>query len=60
MTRRERSTLERILIDMQADAEYSVIIRYYVRTLQAFLSRDYKFLRDHSYRLTPHQEEEQS
>ena len=56
MTRRERATLERILIDMQADAEHDVMIRYYVRTLQAFLSRDYKFLRDHSYRLTPNQE----
>ena len=57
MTRRERDTMERIVIDMQADACGPSRMYHYVRALRAFLDRDYKFLRDHNYRLTPSQEE---
>ena len=61
MTNRERATLERILIDMRADADYgNVRMRHYVQTLEAFLGLDYKFLRNHNYRLTPSQEAAQS
>ncbi len=60
MTNRERATMERIIIDMKSDAIYTgafnVRMNHYVRTLRAFLDRDYKFLRDHGYRLTPWQE----